>query len=146
MVAQLTSLHVNASAIKRILNLPQSRAIEIRYVGSDLVVVWEKSIGQEVIITRMQFEREFERFRRQGAKECVAQPLKSTPYGESFEVVGKNGDLYQVEISERGIACTCEDWHQHRSTCKHGYAVLDLLGLTSLTQYQQARQVAHLAA
>jgi SWIM zinc finger len=132
------NLFVNASAAKRILGLPASRKIEFRYVGDRTVIVWEKTLG-EVSLDREEFEQHFVEFRRQGAKECIATPHRKTQDAEIFQVTGTNGTPYYVECNSEAIACTCEDWQVHESICKHGWAVLSLLGLSDFEGYVQAR-------
>lgn len=142
MLAQVNTLnpaHINASAAKRILGLPQSRKIEFAYIGSECIVIKDVKSGAEYSVTRAQFAAEFSRYRQEGAKECIATPHKRGGWGEMYAVVGTRGDVYYVEASDRALSCTCEDWHQHESICKHGHAVLNLLGLSSFEQYQQAR-------
>lgn len=134
---------VNASAAKRILGLPQSRKIEISVEATAIRISYrDRQSAKTATLTPDQFAAEFERSRRESAKECIATPHKRGPWGELFKVVGSAGEVYYVEASDRALACTCEDWHQHESICKHGYAVLALVGCTSLEAYQQARAIA----
>jgi hypothetical protein len=134
----LSNLFVNAAAAKRILGLPASRKIEFRYVGQTVIVIWEKSLG-EVSLQKEDFENHFVEFRRQGAKECIARPHKKIRDAEIYRVTGTRGDVYYVEASAEGLRCTCEDWLAHQSICKHGWATLNLLGLSSLEGYVKAR-------
>lgn len=136
----INPLHINASAAKRILGLPQSRKISFIHIGQAAIVVQDLKTLQEHTITRAMFEQEFIRYRQEGAKECIATPHKRGPWGEMFAVVGTRGETYYVEASDRALSCTCEDWHQHEEICKHGYAVLNLVGASTLETYLQARK------
>jgi hypothetical protein len=145
MLAQTNTLnpaHVNAAAAKRILGLPQSRRIEFAYIGTDIVVIKDLKTGEERFITRTAFATEFTRYRQEGAKECIATPHKRGPWGEMFAVAGQRGDVYYVEASasESTLSCTCEDWAKHTAICKHGWAVLNLIGASSLETYFEARK------
>ncbi len=140
--SEIQHLYINAAAAKRILGLPASRKIEFLDVRNDrLTVQWKDREGlHQVVLVNAQFEAEFQRVRREGAKECLARPLDRSKFGERYEVTGTQGDLYFVETSDRAIACTCQDWFQHETICKHGYAVLSLLGLATFEQLQVARR------
>jgi hypothetical protein len=130
---------INAAAAKRILGFPQSRKIEFVTVSQTEIVIRYKD--QTYTLTPDQFADDFINVRKEGAKECLATPHKRDTWGEQFRVVGAKGDTYQVEASDRAIACTCEDWATHEQICKHGYAVLNLLGLTTLDEYRTARSM-----
>lgn len=140
----LTQTHnpINAAAAKRILGVSQSRRIEFISVSQTAIVI--RCQDETYTLTPEQFAEDFIAVRRAGARECIAQPHKRGPWGETFHVVGSKGDTYYVEGSDRALACTCEDFANHQMTCKHGYAVLNLLGLTTLDEYRVARaQVAY---
>lgn len=136
-------LFCNAAAAKRILGLPASRKITIAATNEGATVTYADRKGEHTAtITRCQFEYEFERVRREGAWECIARPVASTRYGDKYEVTGAKGDLYFVEVNSEAIACSCEDWHQHETICKHGYAVLSLYSIANLDVYFAARKLA----
>lgn len=136
---ELSHLYVSAASVKRILNIPASRRIEFVSVTPDRAVVNVPKLG-EVTITRAQFEAEFIRYRKEGSKECIAQPHNAGPWGETYKVTGAKGDVYYCEAGAETIACMCEDWSSHQGICKHGYAVLNLLNLSTFEQYVRARR------
>lgn len=137
-------LFVNAAAAKRILDIPASKKIEIAATNDGATVTYTDKQGTHTRdISRAEFEYEFERVRREGAKECIARLVGRDRYGDRFEVTGATGDLYFVEVNSEAIACSCEDWHQHQSVCKHGYAVLSFFSLsTNLDAYFNAQRLA----
>lgn len=52
-----------------------------------------------------------------------------------------NGHTYQLTCTDNNIACQCKDYKDQidlmgRGCCKHGYALLNLLGFTSLIEWQ----------
>lgn len=134
---------INASAAKRILHIPLSRKIEFTEHG-DRVVVRDKD--QVHIIPIAKFNEHHEATRREGAKECTARFLQRGSFGELYEVKGTRGDLYSVELREARLWCTCEDfYHYEEDTCKHGYAVLNALGVQNLSDYLLRRSCEKLA-
>lgn len=63
----------------------------------------------------------------------------------------ENGNNYQLIKEVNGIHCECEDYKKQRSAfntgcCKHGYALLNQLGFSSLAEYveNQAKQASEL--
>lgn len=138
----LPPLFVNAAASKRILGLPQARRISLTQTGEEAVTVGYTDKGEPKLatLTLADYIQEFDRMRQEGSRECLAVRLRSSRYGEQFQVTGSKGDAYVVEVSDRAVACQCEDWHQHERICKHGYAALSLIGVSSLAAYRVARQ------
>ena len=133
---------VNAAAAKRILGLPQSRKIEIQVSDQSVAITHRDRTGTHTAhLTLSDFDREFTRYRQEGAKECIATPHKRGTWGEMYAVAGSNGEIYYVEAGDTHLACTCEDWHQHEETCKHGWAVLQLVGASSFEHYLAARKM-----
>ena len=55
------------------------------------------------------------------------------------------GSIYYVDLQQEGIACNCEDFKNQinilkKGCCKHGYAALNQLGFSKLSEYIQHHQ------
>lgn len=108
----------NKSAIARLLRIPPSHIESFDLVG-DTIQITTRS--QQATLTTKQLDDEFHRYRMEQGASLEAWHVKKTHWGELWSVQGS--EIYQVEAVGDRYHCTCEDWHQHRTRCKHGWAV-----------------------
>jgi hypothetical protein len=134
------NLIYSVSAVRRLLGLANDAAVTIRQFAW-VVWVWVKG-KRPTFISKKVFKLHFVDRRKVAAQALSAtqwfdQPNRFTVYNESKESV------YVVECSPTTLQCTCDDYSNQikfigRGCCKHGYAVLNQLGYSSLSQYIQA--------
>lgn len=141
------SLVLNRAAIQRITGIPARRIESFEIEFDDLVCVWIKPSRTDkspkpVHVSMAELEEEFHRFRRESSKSLVvlsSRPSLATKGAMIHRVEGHGGDVYLVEESSQHLACNCEDWHQHTTVCKHGWAVLNAYGASSLFELRRDR-------
>lgn len=112
----------NQAAIARILRVPPRQINNWQCNLSNEVLVSLKD-GGSAILKPAQMEEEFHRYRMKSGSDLEAYHAGQGYYGDRWDVRGSKGDIYQVEIVGDHYRCTCEDWHQHQTRCKHGWAV-----------------------
>ena len=122
------NLIFNKSAIARILGIPPSQITEWEERGNRLINISLKGnaikrLGCTCTLTAKQLEDEFHRYRMEAGAELEAFHAGESRYGDRWDVRSSRGDIYQVEIVDGHYRCICEDWHQHQTRCKHGWAV-----------------------
>jgi hypothetical protein len=81
-----------------------------------------------------------ERVRRENARECTAVVHRVTSYNTVWKVRKPEGEWHYVEFAEREFRCDCNDWARFEKPCKHIYAVLNSLGVRSVTEYIAKRE------
>lgn len=131
------SLIFSASAVRRMLRLAASVAIQIREFGW---VVWVWVAGSRpTFMSKRAFYQHFVDRRK-----ADAQGLKVVQQTRRNFAVSNpaKGSAYTVTLGT-AASCTCDDFINQikflqRGCCKHGYAVLQQLGFSSLANYQQA--------
>lgn len=113
----------NKSAIARLMRLRPSQIINFQVNLSDECLV--STADGLTIFTREQMEEEFHRYRMESGSllDGAINHIGETHYGDLWAVEGSRGDVYKVEIVDDHYRCTCGDWHQHGTRCKHGWAV-----------------------
>jgi len=141
MVARSQLLY-SAAAIRRLLGLPGSATVQIREFGQ-VLWVWVK--GQRpTFVSKADLKRHFVQRRQDDAKQLTVTDWLRTP--ERYTVRSQYGDKdYEVTAGpDDELVCTCADYQRQvqtfgRGCCKHGYAVLQHLGYSSLQDYQADR-------
>jgi hypothetical protein len=139
------SLILNRSAIERLTGVPARKITSFELQFDDLVIVTVKPSRLEpapkpIILELAQLENQFHEFRRDGGRSLVLLTSRTTGRGTIVhQVEGQGADVYLVEESKTHLACTCEDWHQHATVCKHGWCVLHTLQCDSLLELWQLR-------
>lgn len=140
----MTSLIFTKSATARLLKIKPAQIVEYRVWA---FVVWVHVKGQRpTMISKKAFYGGFVEFRREGGKALEGSVIAHTK--TSYTVSGSRP--YQVTAGTK-IACTCEDYSQQiqahgGGVCKHGYAVLGVMGYRSLAEYVEAREGDRLVA
>jgi len=130
----------SAAAVRRLLGLGAWVEVQIREFAW-VIWVWVKG-RRPTFIGKARFRQHFVDWRRrQGAALVVTQDL------DSFGVVNPGKEtVYRVEVRRDGVFCPCDDFNNQleffgRGCCKHGYAVLGFLGLSSLADYLGVQKV-----
>ena len=130
----------SAAAVRRLLGLGAWVEVQIREFAW-VIWVWVKG-RRPTFIGKARFRQHFVDWRRgQGSALVVTQDL------DSFGVINPGKEtVYQVEARSDGVFCTCDDFNNQleffgRGCCKHGYAVLAYLGLSSLADYLRVQKV-----
>jgi len=130
----------SAAAVRRLLGLGAWVEVQIQEFAW-VIWVWVKG-RRPTFIGKARFRQHFVDWRRrQGAALVVTQDL------DSFGVVNPGKEtVYRVEARRDGVFCTCDDFNNQleffgRGCCKHGYAVLGVLGLSSLADYLGVQKV-----
>jgi hypothetical protein len=102
------------------------------------VWVWVKG-RRPRFMSKAAFKNEFVRFRSFAAK--TISVTKNLFDSSKFSVRSQSRDrLYELEATNNSITCTCRDFRDQidafgRGVCKHGYAVLGVLGFSNLRDY-----------
>lgn len=151
-VSAIISTVVWFSLMVTSLNLVYSAAAVKRMLGAAVQVVriekwWKVCLvifrGQRPrFMSRAAFIQHFVQMRKAQAQALTAQQWGCKPI--HFTVRNKaKGTEYHLEAKGDRIDCRCEDYSNQikflgRGCCKHGYAVLDLLGFDSLQAYSKA--------
>jgi hypothetical protein len=139
------SLLVNRAAIARVACIEPRRILEFGQEFDGLVVARIKPTKADprgaLVYSMEQMIAEFHRFRRENSRSLVVMgaPVR-TMLGLRHRVEGAGADIYFVEERAGRLNCNCEDYHQHETLCKHGWAVLNSLGCNSLLELQAMRQ------
>ena len=92
-----------------------------------------------VFVSKKAFKQAFVEFRKESAKTVQVKRLGvDSAY---FQAKGQE-EIYDLAMTATGITCTCVDYQNQvqyipgaKHCCKHGYAVLNRLGLNSLQDY-----------
>ena len=123
------------SAAERILGLP-SLTVQDVAVRTDNVYIFDGK--NKYFLPKSEFYSEFIRCRRAKANEITAVPHK---YSNLFKVTNhENGNQYPVRLLPDTVQCKCRDYEKQiellgKGCCKHGYAVIGMLGHDSLASY-----------
>lgn len=133
-----TNILFSVSAVRRMLGLDSKAAIQIREFFR-VIWVWVKG-KRPTFISKTAFKQHFVDRRKVDSKDVRVRVTEDGSY-TAFSLI--SGRQYSLEINEKAIACTCEDYHNQiqyfgRGVCKHGYAVLNFLGFNSLKDYVNA--------
>jgi hypothetical protein len=110
----------NKSAIARVLGRKPYEIVGFQRTNDQVLVSLKNN--QSAIIPATDLQEEFHRFRKEAGSELEAFLVGDTHYGTLYTVIGSKGDPYPVEQVGESYRCVCEDWHQHQSRCKHGWA------------------------
>lgn len=129
-----------ASAARRILGEFLAPIQVVKFWRS--VWVWVKG-HRPRFMSKAAFKNEFVRFRSFAAKSISV--TKNLFDSNKFSVRSESRDrLYELEATDSGLTCSCRDHRDQiaafgRGACKHGYAVLGILGFNSLKDYINSR-------
>lgn len=141
---QLQALVYTKAAAAAITNRP---VLEVKVWAHVVFVKFIK--GSPRFVSKKAFRKEFaDSRRRRGQQIKEAGLVQQQPVCfDSFLVQSSQRfDLYLVQTEDHCVSCTCLDWERQRDagiptpTCKHGYAVLNTLGFSKLTEYVRQRK------
>lgn len=134
-----SNLVFSVAAVRRLLGLAASVAVQIREFAW-VVWVWVRG-KRPTFISKKAFYQHFVDRRKAEAKNLTVQKEQF----QNLHTVSNpsKGSSYQVATLPNEIDCTCDDYKNQidfwgKGCCKHGYAVLGVLGFTSLANYKQA--------
>lgn len=133
-----TTIIYSIAAAQRILNIKQG----LYDVQEWAWVVWVRGKNFCRFMSKKAFKQHFIDHRKRAAQEIDL--VINHQDSSKFTALGKSGN-YQLTTTETGIVCTCEDYrnqlyHIGMGVCKHGYAVLNHLGFSSLSSYVDTQQ------
>lgn len=101
-------------------------------------VVWVHGANFCRFVSKKLFKKHFADRRREEAKKINIFDGEGKGH---YYAQGSKNDLYEIYVHKSGIACNCEDFRnqatffKREGICKHGYAALNLLGFSSLSEY-----------
>lgn len=130
----------NHAAVARMLGITVNLVIRVeKWFNCIFVIVkgrrprfWKKS----------SFTNHFAEWRRKQAEDLKALRIDRN----KFQVFNSSkGSTYLVELQQEGINCICEDFRNQlkifkKGCCKHGYAALNQLGFSKLSEYIEHHQ------
>lgn len=130
----VSSLVFSKSAAARLLGCKPEAILKLEVWAS---AVWVQVKGHRPsFISKVNFYTEFFRFRQQGAEGCQVREFSAGCYPGSFDVKSESR-WHHVRLN---LGCNCQDYEQQRvqnlphPRCKHQYAVLNHLGVSSLEE------------
>lgn len=129
------------TAVARALQTTLKRIRRVR-VFWNAVWVWVQGQRPKFFSKKL-FYAAFVAFRRAGAENAEVRHVME-PGFEGYEVrCATSRDWHVVSPGTEEVWCDCPDYHRQIDTfgkgcCKHGYAVLNLLGYSSLREYVNA--------
>jgi hypothetical protein len=134
------NLVFSISAARRLLGVAQDVSIQICEFFK-VVWVWVKG-NRPTFISKKAFKQHFVDRRRAAARALTATQWINQPTYFTVRNESKNS-TYQLEAFPDRIECPCDDYKNQiqfigRGCCKHGYAVLNTLGFSSLAHYVEA--------
>ncbi|AFY62798.1 hypothetical protein [Synechococcus sp. PCC 6312] len=133
---------------RKVSNLIYTAANAARILGkrfSNLVieiwanVVYLHGVKLSRFVSKAAFKQMFVDFRKAGAKSLTVTQNLFVP--NAYKVRNETkGTAYDVVIINQNFTCACDDYIAQytamgKGVCKHGYAVLNHLGFTSLADY-----------
>lgn len=140
------SLIVNRSNVERISDIP-ARKIQKLLISDcgEFVCVFIKPTKSQPepepqVVLMSALEQEFHDYRKRSAEGLIVLYTTQKPYGLCHYVEGQSGTEYTVIECPQLLRCNCEDWQQHETLCKHGWAVLHSLGCSSLLELWALRK------
>jgi hypothetical protein len=134
-----TNLIYSVSAVRRIFNIAAGVAVRMERWA---FVVWINISGQRTrFVSFADFKRHFVDRRKSEAQSLSVSRVAN--FGNIFNVQNPDkNSFYQVYVTADKVVCGCDDYRNQdtfldgkRRCCKHGYAVLRVLGFNSLHEY-----------
>jgi hypothetical protein len=133
------------STTAKLLQLPIKEIKETLFCsGSMVAIITELSV---YFVALSRYKEYFVESRKQRASQVIIDFSNNRTVAYNRE----NGNNYQLIKEVNGIYCECEDYSNQRKAfntgcCKHGYALLNQLGFSSLAEYveNQAKQASEL--
>jgi hypothetical protein len=143
----VTSLNLvySASAVRRLLGLSAFAPIEM-HLFAEVVWVWVKG-HRPTFISKAAFQAHFIE-RRQALAQYLAVTRNSNNHNLFTVRNPSKQSVYRVQLQFDALICQCQDYENQvqflgQGCCKHGYAVLQYLGLDSLQKSLDAAEPAN---
>lgn len=145
-----SSLVFSKSSAARILGIPASQIVKFVLYPC---VCWVHIKGQRPrFMSRKPFYQHFAAHRQQQGQQLRQQGKVSKISGTRYTIASNSAEngFYMVALHPDRVACDCHDYANQieyigRGCCKHGYAAIGQLGLTTLADYlraaEQAKQI-----
>jgi hypothetical protein len=131
------SLIANRANVARVTGLKPQHVKEIQVKGDRASVLIKRPRQEPELITlKLELlEAAFHVFRKEGGRSLVVLASQQQPDGRVLHLVeGTLATNYYVEENHSRLTCTCEDFQTHETLCKHGWAVLWMLGIAEHPQ------------
>ena len=129
----------SAAAAGRIFNRPSS---DVEHLQVWAAVVWLKFKGDRPrFVSKSWFKTHFVLWRRVKGKRLREAGAVRRESQHSFSVISeRQNKFHSVELGDRVLFCTCGDFQKQtelfgKACCKHGYAVLQMLGHGTLQDF-----------
>lgn len=138
-----SNLVYSSSAAARILGIVYQKRIVVKEWFS-VVWVWVQGYRPR-FVSKSAFKQHFVNWRKAAARALAVIPWHDD---KTYTVTNyKKGSRYNVRCHKDMITCNCDDYQNQlkflgKGCCKHGYAVLNHLGHSSLESYLSAQSVA----
>ncbi len=123
-------------AVAKVLNLAYNQ-IEFIYVGEESILVG--LYNNSIKLDKQSFREEFVKVRKIRSQTIAVRPHPNEL--NAFVAENQiNHHSHTVQLTDRHVFCDCEDYQKQydnwqQGCCKHGYAVLNHLGYSSLQEY-----------
>jgi uncharacterized Zn finger protein len=139
-----SKLFYSAAAIGRILETGARNITEIKVIGDS---VQFKYLNEPRQLPKQSLLNEFVRFRQVNGDRLRETGMVTRDSQTQFscksqkKIKGETEtETYLLEVTAQGVSCTCPDMHDQfteigRGVCKHGYAVLGILGFRTLAEF-----------
>jgi hypothetical protein len=134
-----TNLVYSASAVRRLLSLAAETCVVVRE-WAFCVWVWVRGQRPQFWSKKL-FKQHFVDRRKAQAKSLLVSRVANFDNIFSVQNPAKNR-FYQVCVTADKVVCGCDDYRNQdafltgkKRCCKHGYAVLKVLGFNSLNEY-----------
>lgn len=128
----------NLASIARLSGKPEAAIDRFEVWEKVVFVVFSKGHGRPTFLSVQAFYKCFVKDRQERSKTIE---VTQNPFADRiYTARNPNGHTYAVILSDRA-ECQCRDYREQinflgRGMCKHGYAVLNHLGFSSLTEWQ----------
>lgn len=124
-----------------ILNCKVSNILRVEIWANCIWVLTVK--GSPKFISKRKFTALFASNRQQAGKDIADIGAVDHVKGGLFTVISQSAnEVYHIELDTDHLECNCADYGIQRNdlglskaTCKHGYAVLNVLGYATLSEY-----------
>jgi hypothetical protein len=142
-----TSILFSAASVRRVLGLASGAAVSFRVWA---YVIWVHVPGSRpTFISKRRFYSHFAEYRQAAGQQIRASGKVSKVSDTRYTVDSNSAEsgFHMVELHPDRVACECHDYSNQveffgRGVCKHGYAAIGQLGLTTLAEYLKAAEQA----
>ena len=122
-----------------LLGIPAEQIKKMDLSNKEYVLISVKGSTTRIRVKRFYFTKKFVSDRKERATLLVAERNSDTTF--TVHNLEKKTN-YSVYLAPNAVRCTCKDYQNQQDAglngaCKHSYAVLNLMGLGSLKEYQE---------